>query len=38
MHQGAIALIDVDESSELAPTARIQRSPTNRKPLKTVIS
>jgi hypothetical protein len=36
MHQGAIALIDVGESSKLIPTARIQRSRPDRKPLKTV--
>jgi hypothetical protein len=36
MHQGALALIDVEERSELVPTARSQRNRPDRKLLKTV--
>jgi hypothetical protein len=36
MHQGALALIDVEEGQRLLPTARSQRSRPNRKPLKMV--
>src|SRR5919106_1826540 len=36
MHQGALALIDVEEEQRLSPTARSQRSQPNRKPLKKV--
>jgi hypothetical protein len=36
MHQGALALIDVEEEQRLSPTARSKRGRPNAKPLKMV--